>query len=216
MTHGMLEEAAWMPHHTMSQIYHQESLVVNLINDMMKDLHAKWLHHTGENPRMRLDRFLMRRDFKTGLLECNMDPFILDLCRECFYWLNLRFSIPIHIQVIYDKWRLLHFVYESVLAITLAYNKILEGSQTAFTRELESTTNRRSIPKKYNHVRGIAVLLLIALSPANSSSRCDQARLIKCSRHHTSHVDPILLFSCCIELCRATGSSKQKRTRLLL
>jgi len=135
MTHEMLQEAAWMPHHSMSQIYQQESITLNLIDDIMKDLHAKWLYHIGENPRMRLDRSLMRRsDVKTGLLECNMDPFILDLCRECFYWIGLRFSIPVHIQVIYERWNMLHFVYESVLAVTLSYNKILEGPRTARTR----------------------------------------------------------------------------------
>lgn len=126
----MLEAAEWMPYCGMTEeIYHQQGVLIRSIEDAMKDLYTKWLHDVGENPRARLDRFLMRRnDGKSGLLDCNIDPNILNLCRECCYWISLRFSIPVHIQLIYDKWDTLHFVYESVLAVTLAYNKIIEGS----------------------------------------------------------------------------------------
>lgn len=126
----MLEEAEWMPYCGMSEeIYHQEDVVIGSIEDSMKDLHVKWLHDVGENPRARLDRCLMRRsDSKSGLLECNIDPNILNLCRECSYWISLRFNIPVNIQLIHDKWSTLHFIYESVLAVTLAYNRIIEGS----------------------------------------------------------------------------------------
>lgn len=128
-TRRMLEEAEWMPYCGMSEeIYHQQGIVIRSIEDSMKDLYAKWLHDVGENPRARLDRFLMRRsDIKSGLLECNIDPNILNLCRECPYWISLRFNIPVHVQLIHDKWDTLHFIYESVLAVTLAYNKIIEG-----------------------------------------------------------------------------------------
>jgi len=169
MTHAILEEAAWIPHYNLTQIYQQETIVVNSIDDSIKNLHTKWLHHIGDNPQMRLDRFLMRRsDVKTGLLECNMDPFVLDLFRECFYWIGLRFNIPVHIQVIYDKWNTLHFVYESVLAVTLAYNKILEGPRTATTRRVD---HRRIVARSLrNRTMGIAVLSRL-LSPPSMRSR---------------------------------------------
>lgn len=129
-TRRLLEEAEWMPYCGMSEeIYHQHSIVIRSIEDAMKNLYAKWLNDVGENPRARLDRFLMRRnDGRFGLLECNIDPNILNLFRECSYWIGLRFGMPVHIQLIRDKWDTLHFVYESVLAVTLAYNRIIEGS----------------------------------------------------------------------------------------
>lgn len=124
----MLQEAAWMPYTTLSQnIYHQEDMVIDTIADAIKELYAKWLHDVGDNPYAWFDRFLMRRSDKFNLLECNIEPRILKLYRECFLWISLNFTLPVHIQVIYDKWETLHFVYESVLAVTLAYNRILEG-----------------------------------------------------------------------------------------
>lgn len=118
-----------MPYCAMSEeIYHQHSVVIKTIDDSVQDLYMRWLYEIGENPRSRLDRFLMRQsDRKPSLLECNIDPNILNLCRECTYWISLRFNIPVHVQLIYDKWNTLHFIYESVLAVTIAYNQIMEG-----------------------------------------------------------------------------------------
>lgn len=130
LTQKMLEKAEWMPYCGMiEEIYHQKDIVIRSIEDSIKDLYVKWLNDVGDNPRARLDRYLMRRnESKPSLLECNIDPNILNLCRECFYWISLKFNIPVHIQVIYDKWDTLHFIHESVFAVTLAYNKIIEGS----------------------------------------------------------------------------------------
>lgn len=129
LTRKMLEKAEWMPYCSMSEeIYHQEDIVIRSIEDSIKNLYVKWLHEVGDNPRARLDRYLMRRsDSKPGLLECNIDPNILNLCCECFYWISLKFNIPVHIQPIHDNRDTLYFIYESVLAVTLAYNKIIEG-----------------------------------------------------------------------------------------
>ncbi|XP_011862155.1 PREDICTED: dynein heavy chain 2, axonemal [Vollenhovia emeryi] len=150
-TRKMLEKAEWMPYCGMSEeIYHQEDIVIRSIEDSMRDLHVKWLHDVGDNPRARLDRYLMRRsDGKPGLLECNIDPNILNLCRECFYWISLKFNIPVHVQLIHDKWDTLHFIYESVLAVTLAYNKIIEAlslTERALFRELIRQLDRKINP----------------------------------------------------------------------
>ncbi|XP_072759448.1 dynein axonemal heavy chain 2 [Anoplolepis gracilipes] len=150
-TRRMLQEAEWMPYCGMSEeIYHQEDIVIKSIEDSMKDLHTKWVHDVGENPRARLDRCLMRHsETKSDLLECNIDPNILNLCRECSYWISLRFNIPVNIQVIYDKWSTIHFIYESVLAVTLAYNRIIESlslTERALFRELIRQLDRKINP----------------------------------------------------------------------
>ncbi|EZA48745.1 Dynein heavy chain 2, axonemal [Ooceraea biroi] len=150
-TRKMLEEAAWMPYCGKSQkVYHQQDIVISSIEDSVRDLYTKWLHEVGENLRARLDRFLMRRsDSKSGLLECNIDPNILNLCRECSHWISLRFNIPVHVQLICDKWDALHFIHESVLAVTLAYNKIVEALslvERALFRELIRQLDRKINP----------------------------------------------------------------------
>lgn len=128
-TRKILEEAEWTPYCSMSvEIYHQLDIVIISIDDAVKNLYMQWLSEVGENPRARLDRFLMRRsDDRSGLLECNVDPNILDICLESSYWISLKFTIPVHVQIIHDKRETLHFIQESVHAVTLAYNRILGG-----------------------------------------------------------------------------------------
>ncbi|KAG5316465.1 DYH2 protein, partial [Acromyrmex insinuator] len=148
-TRKMLQKAEWMPYCAMSEeINHQEDIMIKSIQDSTKELYVKWLYDVGDNP-PQLDRCLMRRSSKPGLLECNIDPNILNLCRECFYWISFRFSIPVNIQQIYDKWDTLRFIYESVLAVTLAYNKIIEAlslTERALFRELIRQLDRKINP----------------------------------------------------------------------
>lgn len=126
----MLTEASWLPRCGMSeQVYRQYEILVGSIGDAIVGLYHKWTLDIGDNPRCRLDRYLMRRSVdKPGLLEANIDPSILNLCREASYWSVLKFEIPVHIQVINGKWDSLQFVYESVLTVVLAYNKIIQGN----------------------------------------------------------------------------------------
>lgn len=128
-TRKRLEEAEWMPYCSMTvEIYHQQAIVIKSIDDAVKNLYAQWLHDVGENPRSRLDRFLMRRsDNGSGLLECNIDPDIPRLCRESSYWISLKFTVPLNVQIIYDKRETLHYIQESVHAVALACNNIIEG-----------------------------------------------------------------------------------------
>ncbi|XP_076651590.1 dynein heavy chain 2, axonemal kl-2 [Halictus rubicundus] len=136
-TREMLEDAAWMPYCSMSlEIYHQHDILMKSIEDLVENLHLSWVLAVGDNPRAKLDRFLMRRsDDRTGNLECTIDPDILNLCREADYWVNLRFPIPVQITLVYDKWDTLCFVYESVLAVVISYNKVI-GALSVSEREL--------------------------------------------------------------------------------
>lgn len=127
-TWEMLEEAVWLPYCAMTvEIYHQQAIVIRSIEDTVKNLYTQWLNDVGENPRSRLDRFLMRRSDDRSGLECNIDPGILSLYHESSYWINLRFTVPVHVQIIHDKRETLHYIRESVHVVTLAYNKIVEG-----------------------------------------------------------------------------------------
>ncbi|XP_015190542.1 PREDICTED: dynein-1-beta heavy chain, flagellar inner arm I1 complex-like [Polistes dominula] len=128
-TKKMMEEAEWLPYCAMKfEIFHQHEIVIKSIKDAIANLHSEWIEAAGENPRTHLDRSLIRRKEKSPLLmECNMDPFILDLCRECDSWNNLRFEIPIQLTVIYVKKDTIFFVYEGVLELIYTYNTIIEA-----------------------------------------------------------------------------------------
>ena len=125
-----LTRSSWMPYCSMSEeVYHQYDIVVGSIRDAIIGLYHKWTDDIGDNPALRLDRYLMRGSIDNpGLLETNIDPSILNLCREARHWSALGFEIPVPVQVINDKWDTLQFVYESVRTVVLSYNKIIEGN----------------------------------------------------------------------------------------
>ncbi|XP_066581936.1 dynein axonemal heavy chain 2-like [Prorops nasuta] len=131
-TRDLLNESKWMPAcEIASQVMGQYNLVSKSIYDLMGDFRQKWLHSIGDNPCNRLDRYLMRHSIaKPGLIECNMDPTILNLCREAEHWINLKFDLPVHVRLIYSKWEDILYVYESVLSVTLAFNRIVEALST--------------------------------------------------------------------------------------
>lgn len=128
-TKKMLEEAEWMPYCSMKfEIFNQCEILIKSIEDNIKNLHKEWIEESGENPRTHLDRHLMKRQEKFPLLlDCNMDSFILNLCRECDSWINLRFHIPIQMTVIHIKKDMIFHTYESILTVIHTYNKIIEG-----------------------------------------------------------------------------------------
>ena len=115
--------------------FHHGDSLVQSIRARVADLYRKWLAELGDNPQSRLDRYLMRRggcpDDKAGSssasLACNADPRLVALCEEAAYWLDLRFELPANLQLINGRWKSLQFVYENVLAIVGAYNKIVQG-----------------------------------------------------------------------------------------
>ncbi|XP_017886409.1 dynein heavy chain 2, axonemal [Ceratina calcarata] len=147
----VLERAIWMPYCPLSvEIFHQHDLLKRSIEDLVTDLHSRWVREVGDNPRAKLDRSLMRRsDSKEGFLECNIDAAILNLCREAAYWITLKFSIPVQVKIVYDKWENLHFVYESVLAVVIGYNKVVRAlamAERELFRELIQQLDRKINP----------------------------------------------------------------------
>lgn len=129
LTREILEHALWMPYCGLRyEAFHQQELLQKSVEDFVADLYAKWIYEIGDNPRAKLDRFLMRRcNITEGLLRCNIDPSILTLCREAAYWIALKFIIPVHVQIVFDKWETLNFVFESVIAVVIGYNKVIKG-----------------------------------------------------------------------------------------
>ncbi|XP_034934334.1 dynein heavy chain 2, axonemal [Chelonus insularis] len=121
--------AKWMDHCSISEeVYHQHEMLVGSIRETIAGLYRQWLDDIGDNPKSRLDRYLMRRsDDKPGLLESNLDPDVLNLCSEANYWQYFGFQMPLGVEMIYDNIDMLQFVSESILTLVLAYNRIIEA-----------------------------------------------------------------------------------------
>nr|XP_034179953.1 dynein heavy chain 2, axonemal [Osmia lignaria] len=150
-TRELLEESIWMPYCGLSvEVYNQHDIFMKTIEDFVHDIYHKWIYQVGDNPRAKLDRFLMRRsDSNYGLLECNIDPDILSLCHEATHWINLKFTIPVHIRIIFDKWDSLHFAFEGVIAVIIGYNKAIQAlsvTEQELFRELIRQLDRKINP----------------------------------------------------------------------
>lgn len=123
----MFDDAKWMlPSSVSQEIFSQYEKLVSSIDERILMLYRKWNDRIGEDVAKRLNRPLMCKSVtKPGLLECNIDRFLLELFKEARYWESLNYEVPSHIKTVYDKANSVKFVYESVLAVVLDYNKIL-------------------------------------------------------------------------------------------
>ncbi|KAJ8670786.1 hypothetical protein QAD02_002045, partial [Eretmocerus hayati] len=140
-------------------------LLADSIASRQAELCRKWLAEIGDSPQSRLERRLMRyqqfQPDESGApsqlnerdspkrLECNIDPRILQLCEEATAWADLRFDLPVHVQQIVGRWQTLQFVYENVLAIVGAYNRIvraLSDDETMLFRELIRQVDKKIRP----------------------------------------------------------------------
>ncbi|XP_068632350.1 dynein axonemal heavy chain 2 [Battus philenor] len=125
----MTDASVWMMKCSNSEdvIMHVNRLT-SAIDVSIRELWISWTHNLDEKCGVGLNRTLMRRSSENaGLMECNMDVNILDLCKEAFHWENLGLDIPLHVYPIYAKSKTLLYVYENVLAVVKGYNKILDS-----------------------------------------------------------------------------------------
>lgn len=100
----------------------------NNITKNIKQLNNEWLDTIESNVMNKMNRTLMCRSVtRPGLLECNIDRSILDICEEARYFEMLGIGVPVHINQIYSKYNTIRLVYESVLCVVLDYNKILSS-----------------------------------------------------------------------------------------
>ncbi|XP_002132483.2 dynein-1-beta heavy chain, flagellar inner arm I1 complex [Drosophila pseudoobscura] len=76
----------------------------------------------------RLERYLIIRSKQArGLLECNIDPAVVEICEQAQHFERLGFPIPSTIKKFYERCECLRSVYNSVTQLCLSYNRILMG-----------------------------------------------------------------------------------------
>lgn len=102
-----------------------EQMNENLTKDIRK-IYDKWLDIMDVDVAAKLNRTLMCRSVThPGLLECNIDRVVLEMCEEAQSFGLLGFGTPVHINQVYSRYNTIRLVYESVLTVVLDYNKIL-------------------------------------------------------------------------------------------
>ncbi|XP_013149055.1 PREDICTED: dynein heavy chain 2, axonemal [Papilio polytes] len=125
----MRDASVWMMKCSSSEdvIMHVNRLV-GAIDVNIREIWIAWTHNLDERCSAGLNRTLMRKSSENaGLMECNMDVNILELCKEATHWENLGLDIPLHAFQVYMKSKTLLYVYENVLAVVKGYNKILDS-----------------------------------------------------------------------------------------
>uniref|UniRef100_A0A1I8MW68 Dynein axonemal heavy chain 2 n=1 Tax=Musca domestica TaxID=7370 RepID=A0A1I8MW68_MUSDO len=117
----------------------------------MKKSFEEWVRSCGSgNLLSRLDRtLLVRSKVKKGLLECNMDRSVLSICQQAQHFEQMGFQIPGTIKKLYEKYATLQFVYNSVIAVCLDYNRILSAlseEERKLFRALIQSCDRKIAP----------------------------------------------------------------------
>ncbi|XP_063358685.1 dynein axonemal heavy chain 2 isoform X1 [Cydia amplana] len=125
----VMTDAAWMmPCSSSEDVIMHVNRLMGAIDVAIRELWISWTHNLDEKCANGLNRTLMRKSTENpGLMECNIDVNILELCKEASHWENLGMDIPQHAYVVYAKSKSIMFVYESVLSVTKGYNKILDS-----------------------------------------------------------------------------------------
>ncbi|XP_023298158.2 dynein axonemal heavy chain 2 [Lucilia cuprina] len=98
----------------------------------------------------RLERtLLVRSKIKKGLLECNIDRSVLNICQQAQHFEQLGFQIPSTIRKLYEKYATLNFVYNSVITVCMDYNRILTAlseDERKLFRALIQSCDRKIAP----------------------------------------------------------------------
>ncbi|XP_052739543.1 dynein axonemal heavy chain 2 [Bicyclus anynana] len=125
----MTDACVWlMPCSNSEDVIMHVNRLMGAIDVAIRELWISWTHNIDEKCSAGLNKTLMRKSAENpGLMECNIDVNILELCKEASNWENLRLDIPLHAFQVYMKSKTIFYVYESVLAVVKGYNKILDS-----------------------------------------------------------------------------------------
>ncbi|XP_049764343.1 dynein axonemal heavy chain 2 [Schistocerca cancellata] len=147
----LLDDAEWMiPCAIGEKTHSQYESIVKWTENQVKDLYHKWIDTLDEDVNARLCRPLMCHSLiNPGLIECNFDGKLINICHEASYWELMKFPVPSHITKIYNKWHDLKILYESIVTIAQGFNKIvtsLSDSERLLFRESIKACNKKIKP----------------------------------------------------------------------
>lgn len=147
----LFDKAEWLPENTNSAkaMAAYELMNVSILKNI-KEKYSDWLETMVADIQTLLNRTLMCRSVtRPGMLECNIDRNVLELCEEARYFEMLGFIIPIHVRVIYGRYATIRLVYETVLCVVLDYNRILvslSDKERQLFKALIQSCERRIMP----------------------------------------------------------------------
>ncbi|KAJ8721222.1 hypothetical protein PYW07_001997 [Mythimna separata] len=125
----MTDASAWLlPCSNSEDVIMHVNRLMGAIDVAIREIWISWTHNVDEKCGAGLNKTLMRKSIENpGLLECNIDSSILELCHEAAHWENLFMEVPVHAYQVYAKGTTINYVYESVLAVVKGYNKIIDS-----------------------------------------------------------------------------------------
>lgn len=98
----------------------------------------------------KLDRhLLMRGKQPKALLQCNIDPVVLQINVQAAHFERLGFPVPLPIRKLYERHGTLQYVYNSLLLLCLNYNRIMNAltdRERKLLRPLISMCDRQLAP----------------------------------------------------------------------
>lgn len=109
----------------------------------------------------RLDRHLLVRSKQPkALLQCNIDPMVLQIIAQAKHFERLGFPVPLPMRKLYERHDTLRYVYNSLLLLCLDYNRImnaLTAKERKLLRPLISACDRQLAPGIFKLTYGAIV-----------------------------------------------------------
>lgn len=106
----------------------------------------------------RLDRYLIVRSRKPkGLLECHIDPTVLELCEQAQHFERLGFAIPNTLKKLYERHDITRSLFNRVIQLCLSHNRILSAlteRERKLFRPLIQACDRQLAPGVYKITYG--------------------------------------------------------------
>lgn len=109
----------------------------------------------------KLDRHLLVRGKQPkALLQCNIDPMVLQIIAQAKHFERLGFPVPLPMRKLYERHDTLRYVYNSLLLLCLDYNRImnaLTAQERKLLRPLISACDRQLAPGIFKLTYGAIV-----------------------------------------------------------
>jgi len=119
------------------------------IRQAYEDWVAKCCGFSGDLSQ-RLDRYLIVRSKKfKGLLECNIDASVLELCEQAQHFERMGFAIPNTLKKLYERYDVIRALYNGIIQLALSHNRILtdlSGRERKLFRPLIQACDRQLAP----------------------------------------------------------------------
>lgn len=124
---SLFEQNEWLPESIDTpKILSNFKTIISVMEKTAQTLFDEWIQSIGIDVISKLNRLLLKRSLThSGLFECNIDESIFIIFQELRFFQMLGFRFPVHVNQFFTKERPIRLIYDAIIEMITAYNRIL-------------------------------------------------------------------------------------------